>query len=182
MKLYRINGTTFTVMYLKECLRLCQKTLGGELSSSLSEPRVATRRGLPLIIPGVLRLEIEKKSRIVVKVTLTILSVFRVMSAAPKIKLETITSPSSGLVTTLPELNFIFPRLKKFIGLKANTYFNMGKSPYVSGQSLLTLTTAGPNCRSQMLGYPVDALALSVHPTSLAVFEAFSKATGCIDL
>jgi len=104
------------------------------------------------------------------------------MSAAPKIKLETITSPSSGMVTTIPELNFIFSRLNQFIGTKANEYFNMNKSSYTRAQSLLTLTTAGPNCKSQMLGYPVDALALSKYPTSLALFEAFSKATGCIDL
>jgi len=158
-RLYRTNGTTFTVQYLKECLRLCQKTLGGEHCSSVQEPRVAIRRGLPLIIPGVLRLEIEKKSRIVIKIVLTVLSVFRVMSAAPKIKLETITSPFSGSVTTLPEVDLIVHEIKRFFGPKAKKYFVTDKGPHHVGRSLLTLTTAGPNQRSQILGYPVDALA-----------------------
>lgn len=143
---------------------------------------MAIRRGLPLIIPGVLRLEIEKKTRLVTKVVLTILSVFRVMSAAPKIKLETITSPFKGKVTTLPEIDLIVPQLKKFFGNKAKVYFNTEKTSHVVGRSLLTLTTAGPNHKTQLLGYPVDALALSRFPTLLAKYEAFCNATNCTDL
>jgi len=158
-RLYRANGTTFTVQYLKECLRLCQKTLGGEQVSSSQEPRVAIRRGLPLIIPGVLRLEIEKKSRVVIKIVLTLLSVFRVMSAAPKIKLETITSPFTGMVTTLPEIDLIVHQVKKFYGPKATKYFITDRGPHDASRSLLTLTTAGPNQRNQIIGYPIDALA-----------------------
>jgi hypothetical protein len=95
------------VQYLKESLRLCQKTLGGEVARSSSEPRVAIRRGLPLIIPGDLRLRMEAKDLRVIKLVLTGLSVFRVMPAAPKLNLETITSPHSGLVTTFPEVDLI---------------------------------------------------------------------------
>lgn len=158
-QMYRDNGTTFTVQYLKECLRLCQKTLGGEHALSSQEPRVAIRRGLPLIIPGELRLEIEKRTKVVIKIVLTVLSVFRVMSAAPKIKLETITSPFSGKIQTLPEIDLIVHQVKKFYGPKAVKYFITDRGPHDAGRSLLTLTTAGPNQKTQILGYPVDALA-----------------------
>jgi hypothetical protein len=56
-----VNGSTFSVKYLKEAFRLTTKTLAGEHPRSSYEPRVATRRGLPLIIPGSLRLKIEGK-------------------------------------------------------------------------------------------------------------------------
>lgn len=106
---------TFTCQYLKECLRLCQKHVANEATTSSSEPRVATRRGLPLIIPGELRLLLEKKDRDprLVKLVLTILSAFRVMPAQPKLKLETITSPFSGVYKTTQEIIPIISMVKE---------------------------------------------------------------------
>jgi hypothetical protein len=171
--LYRANGTTFTVQYLKECYRLTTKTLGGEAVQSSSEPRVAFRRGLPLIIPGPLRLLLEAKDRKIVKAVLTVLSVYRVMPAAPRIKLETITSPHSGIIKTIPELSLILPHIRDFFGRKAKKYFDEDKGPFAIGRRILSLTTAGPNHRTQLLGVPIDAFALSRNPSLLDVFRDF---------
>jgi hypothetical protein len=131
------------------------KTLAGEEVISSQEPRVAIRRGLPLIIPGVLRLQIEGRNQKVIKGVLTILSVYRVMKSRPKLKLETITLPHSGIVKTLPELTIISQWIKPFIGKIAE------KTPYTVRRKLKLLTTAGPNSSLQLVGYPIDAIALS---------------------
>lgn len=72
--------------------------------------RVArARSGLPLIIPAPLRYLITTSRRngstvgwLALRVTLTILSVYRVISCKPILKLETITGPFQGELTTLP--------------------------------------------------------------------------------
>jgi hypothetical protein len=130
------------------------KTLAGEEVVSSQEPRVAMRRGLPLIIPGVLRLQIEERNQKVIKGVLTIISVYRVMKSRPKLKLETITLPHSGLVKTLPELTIVSQWVKPFIGKIAE------KTPYTVRRKLKLLTTAGPNSSLQLVGYPIDAIAL----------------------
>lgn len=178
--LKRCSGTTLAVQYLKECLRLCQKTLGGEVTRSNQEPRVAIRRGLPLIIPGDLRLLMESKDARVIKLVLTGLSVFRVMPAAPKLKLGTITAPHTGLVKTLPEVALVMPWAETFI--TSHAYFRPKRSIFTVGRQLLTLTTAGPNSKIQLVGYPVDAKAFAENPTILGHFKKFALLTSCQDL
>jgi hypothetical protein len=132
-RLYLVNGPTFTVKYLKEAHRLMSKTLGGESVRSSDEPRVASRRGLPLIIPGYLRLLIEAKEFKVIRVVFTILTVYRVIPAFPKLKLGTITSPFSGLVKTLPELTSVLPYLdrKGFISKEIrSSHFQKADGPF----------------------------------------------------
>nr|UTQ48829.1 RNA-dependent RNA polymerase [Monilinia fructicola mitovirus 12] len=175
------SGTTMAVQYLKESLRLCQKTLGGESPRSSSEPRVAVRRGLPLIIPGDLRLLMESKDARVIKLVLTGLSVFRVMPAAPKLKLSTITDSHSGLVKTLPEIALVLPWVENFAKC-SQTYFRPKRSIFTVGRQLLTLTTAGPNSKNQLVGYPIDAKAFNENPTILGHFKSFALLTNCRDL
>jgi hypothetical protein len=179
----KLSGMTFTVQYLKECLRLCQKHIAGESTQSSDEPRVAVRRGLPLIIPGDLRLRMEAKDLRVIKVVLTVLSVFRVMPAAPKLKLETITSPFKGVFKTTPEIISVVQQLKRlFVGKTTEEYFNADRSPFVVRRRLITLTTAGPNHKTQLLGYPLDALALTRNPKLLKAFTVFAINTNCQSL
>lgn len=156
------NGATFTVLYLKEAHRLMSKTLGGESVRSSSEPRVASRRGLPLIIPGHLRLLIEAKESRVIRLVFTILTVYRVIPAYPKLKLGTITSPFSGLVKTLPELTQVLPYLEttNFLSEKVRKkYFGKANGPFTVWRRMKLLTSAGPNSRNQLLGYAIDAFA-----------------------
>jgi len=176
-RLVKLSGFTFTVQYLKEALRLCQKALAGEPTSSSQEPRVASRRGLPLIIPGSLRLRMEAKDIRVIRAVLTLVSVFRVMPSWPKLKLETITGPHTGALKTLPDIALVLPRFKRFMGVKARKYFEKDTSPFVVGRRLLTLTTAGPNQSCQLLGYPIDALALSENPSLLDTYRKFCLKT-----
>lgn len=162
MRLYTTNGKTFTVQYCKEAFRLMSKSLGGEVTQSSSEPRVANRRGLPLIIPGALRLLIEAGDQKVIRVVFTVLSVYRVIPAYPKLKLGTIISPFSGVNSDLPELNLVLPLLEKKSFLNnylREKYFKVATGPFTVGRSLRLLTSAGPNSRNQLFGYAIDAFA-----------------------
>lgn len=171
------SGCSFTVSYLKEAVRLVSKTLAGEEVSSLEEPRVAVRRGLPLIIPGSLRLQMESRNPKIIKAVLTILSVYRVMKARPKLKLGTITSPHTGMVKTLPELTLISQWMKPFLGKKSIAEI----TPYTVGRNLKLLTTSGPNSRLQLVAYPIDAIALR-DANLLDTFRSLAMKLNAIDL
>jgi hypothetical protein len=95
-------------------------------------------------------------------VVFTVLSVYRVIPAYPKLNLETITSPFSGIYKDLPELDLVLPLLerKSFLpkGIKEK-YFKVATGPFTVGRSLRLLTSAGPNSGNQLLGYAIDAFA-----------------------
>jgi hypothetical protein len=158
LKTYKTNGKTFTCMYLKEACRLVSKNLSGEETRSSDEPRVASRRGLPLIIPGKLRLLMEANDPKITRVVLTILSIYRTMVIPSKLKLESITDPSSGIIETIPEVPLILGYLKTLF-VKEKILFLKGKSLITPTHRLLNLSSSGPQSKVQMLGYPADALA-----------------------
>jgi hypothetical protein len=179
------NGKTFTVQYCKEAHRLMSKSLGGEVTQSSSEPRVASRRGLPLIIPGALRLLIEAGEPKIIRVVFTILSVYRVIPAYPKLKLGTITSPHFGVIKDLPELDLVLPLLKinNFVNsYLQDKYFKVATGPFTVGRSLRLLTSAGPNSSNQLFGYAIDAFAWRNNPTLLEIFKRFALLTNHKDI
>jgi len=161
------------------------KSLGGEVTQSSSEPRVASRRGLPLIIPGALRLLIEAGEPKIIRVVFTILSVYRVIPAYPKLKLGTITSPHSGVIKDLPELDLVLPLLKanNFVNsYLQDKYFKVATGPFTVGRSLRLLTSAGPNSSNQLFGYAIDAFAWRNNPTLLEIFKRFALLTNHKDI
>jgi hypothetical protein len=97
------NGNTFAVMYLKEAVRLTMKRIAGHPEKCITFPRVATRRGLPLIIPGKIRLLIEADDLGVTKIVLSLLSIYRVMKARAVLNLNTIVSPFKGVTSYFQE-------------------------------------------------------------------------------
>jgi hypothetical protein len=99
----RNNGTIFLVQYLKESHRLTMKAISGCPERSVDPFRIATRRGLPLIIPGKFRLAIERKEVVTIQLVLSLLTVYRVLKIPPILKLNTITDRFSGSTKVLPE-------------------------------------------------------------------------------
>lgn len=103
--LLKTNGSEFTVVYLKECVRLCNHAIAGQPTSCPQNleggPRVASRRGLPLIVPGSLRLRMEARDPVTIRIVLTFLSVFRIIKCKGVLKLGTITGPFTGLTQEL---------------------------------------------------------------------------------
>jgi len=181
------SGSGFTVHYLKECFRLTCKSVAGEATGPSGPARVASRRGLPLIIPGPLRLLIEKRDPRVIKVVLSLLSLYRVMFAFPKRKLETITQPFSGLVDTLPSYEVERVYKESFKGnlevmLPAETRFSFmrrePKSAITPSGNLLPLYTAGPNGKPSILQAYLDAIAFQNSPEMMGYLRTVIKYTG----
>lgn len=95
------SGTKFTTQFLKECVRLIQHFKSGNPTTSLpGGVRVATQRGLPLIIPHPLRLLIEAQDGKSLRIVLTLLSIYRVFKYPSEPKLQTITDPFTGICGT----------------------------------------------------------------------------------
>jgi len=143
------------------------KAIAGKPESSLI--RVATRRGLPLIIPGTIRLQLEAESIQAIRIILTILSVYRIIPCKGILKLETITAPFKGIAKVLTEeelYDALRPLDYKTINLVKN-----GK--------LVSTVTAGPNYPISGLGGVLDAYAFSRHyPQLLENLRVVCETTG----
>lgn len=157
----RRNGSLFMVLYLKECHRLVMKALGGTPEECKTFPRVATRRGLPLIIPGALRLRIEAGETGIVSVVLSLITVYRVVKCASTLKLSTITDPFKGSVERLPHAELLASL--KMLGIR--------KLHLHENERLIPSVKAGPNYRIASLGLTLDAIAWSKSPELMLSLE-----------
>jgi hypothetical protein len=147
-RLYQNNGVVFTVSFLKKSLLITQHYLSGNpVGKDPGAPRVATKAGLPLLIPKPLRDSLRLKEKVTVKVCLAILSLFRIMSYKGQLKLSTITDGPTVPVGSYPEIALVWRWFVPYRALNA-----LGRD------TLLILKTAGPNFRTSILGAPIDAL------------------------
>nr|UPW42155.1 MAG: putative RNA dependent RNA polymerase [Guangdong mito-like virus 3] len=183
--LYKSNGSLFTVMYLKESHRLIMKALAGQPQKCETPMRVATRRGLPLIIPGRLRLLIEDKvaNPGVIRLVLSIITVYRVIRAKPVLKLSTITSPFTGIYSKvlMQELTSLHEsRFSGFIpGIPEGFWiWKLRGFRFRQGGRLLPLLSAGPNVKVSLVGAILDAIAFSEEPNLLEAFKTVTEYTG----
>lgn len=89
------------VQYLKESHRLTLHTLSGHPQVCSTFPRVATRHGFPLIIPGSLRKQMFVRNVPCVQLVLSVLAVYRIIRVPPILRLNTITDVFTGMTETL---------------------------------------------------------------------------------
>lgn len=102
--------------------------------------------GLPSIIPGDLRLRIRKGDQGAIRLTFTVLSVYRVLKVPGKLKLNSITDPFKGDQESLarPE---IIRGLRSFFGKK-----NVQRLNKLQPVTLVRSGSAGPNSNSSLRG------------------------------
>jgi len=162
MKLWKTNGSLWLTQYLSETCRIIVLWVNkAEYVRSTTGIRVRlTRSGLPVLLPGALRRlfhqlngEDHAYALKVIRVTLTVLSVYRVIGCAPNLKLETITGPFSGESATL--LAF---EVSQVVGWLPRTL--------VIGRALWTHMSeaAGPNAKKSTWSCGLDALAFLRDP------------------
>lgn len=142
------NGTVFLVQYLKESHRLTLKALSGSPEKCITSPRVATRAGIPLIIPPYLRYGLYRRDKVIVQLVLTLLNFYRVIKIKASLKINTITDKFGGLSPELPILEV--KEAIKVLRLKYNFVIN-------SNADLIPSVSAGPNSRISILGVTIDA-------------------------
>lgn len=168
--LVKTNGWSFTFLYLKEVLRLTIRALGGQPETlwNNSIPRVKRDfSGLPTIIPLSLRLALREPARNVniVRVTLCVLSVFRIFKVPVKPSLESIISPFNGIARTYDYL--IIRKALNKLNLKVKFSIFRG---FIS-------ESAGPNSRFATWGSSLDALAFLEYPRQLLTFVRIALVT-----
>jgi hypothetical protein len=163
------NGTVFAVLYLKEAHRLFMKSLAGQPEKCETLIRVATRRGLPLIIPGSLRLLIESGDLVSIRLVGSILSIYRVLKVKANLKINTITDVFTGSSQTLPDWEVALA----LRWMKAKLKFVISKEA-----DILPLNSAGPNSKISVLGSPLDAWAFKENPDLLSAFRTLAKTLG----
>nr|ALD89100.1 RNA-dependent RNA polymerase [Macrophomina phaseolina mitovirus 1] len=153
------NGRKFTVLYLKECYRIVQHFVSGNPVLVTNEVPLSIVRGLPSIIPGVLRLRMHDGDPGVIRGVLTCLSVFRVIKFPGDVKFDTIVGPFTGLSSTLPiyELLAVKSSLPPLGELRPIRW--------------LFSRSAGPNCKVAGLGIWLDIKAWSSRPNFGALLD-----------
>jgi len=151
------SGTTFTVQYLKESTRIVQKFIAGQPCVSSEGIAVSITNGLPKFIPGPLRMKIRIGDPVSTRAVLTLLSLYKILMCKPKLKLNTITDPFTGVVKVLNPI-----LVKKVIALLPQTT-RYGRTVYGKAGYIRTIVSsnAGPNHRKAFLSLPLDAKALA---------------------
>jgi len=162
LKLWQVNGSLWLTQYLALVSRIIILWIGGEAyKETTSSVRVGlSRQGLPLLLPGPLRkifLLIKGEDQAfalkVIRVTLSTLSVYRVIGCVPTPKLSTITDGFSGVNATLA-----FWEVSQAVNMVA-------KSLVLSQASWRYLSeSAGPNFKKSTWSAGLDALAFLYHP------------------
>lgn len=108
-RLQRTGGLRFLVIYLKSCFVLLQQSIGGQRLSDTGPlgARVSRSRsgGIPRIIPVLHRERIRNGETTVIKLWLSLFSVFRVVEIPGKVKTLTITSPFTGRFSLIDEFS-----------------------------------------------------------------------------
>lgn len=103
-RVMRTQGLFGLVKYLKACSVIIQQYVCGYHVKDIS-PRVSrTNSGIPRILPLYVRKEIRRGNLLWIKLTLTLLSIFRDITIKTPPKFSTITAPSKekpGVVSTL---------------------------------------------------------------------------------
>lgn len=158
------------------------KALSGKPEEcSKDGPRVATRRGLPLIIPGDLRLRMEAKDPDIIRLVLSMLTVYRVLKTKAITKINTITDKFSGLCDNLPvaEVEFVLQHWFNIPDVIPTSWwiYRMKGWKLLHGNGLLPLNSVGPNNRISLRGAMMDAIAFQKYPQLLENLKTIAKST-----
>jgi hypothetical protein len=168
-RLWKASGMRYVVIYLKACHTLLQQAVAGQRLSDTGSLGARVKRtrggGLPSLIPTQHRAEVRKGNKMIIRLWLSLFSVYRVIDIPGRVKLSTILAPYSGETVILPEFsNFVgkFYQLLKTLytvpgsitdalydgaldfmkGLRAKPFLISAASPVLSGKLVKWLSTS----------------------------------------
>jgi hypothetical protein len=182
-RMYKHHGALYTVKYLKSChLSIQQKLARNNVRSlRLFEPDLPLPRlvnGLPAVMPAYERHLIRIGDEGTIRMWLSIFSIYRVLEAPGKVKIETITDKFSGSEDMIRNLGSIFSEQIGFLR-SSQSSFNPFKCGIEDLQStrLLKLLSSGPNFKVAYQGYLADALGLQRSYSAYQAFVDYCKVT-----
>jgi hypothetical protein len=109
--LHRRNGATFTIAYLKECVRVVQHYAAGDpLWLCEGSVMVGLSGGLPTILPTRLRGWVRSGHTICTVCALSILGVYRGLVTPGVLKIESIVGPFTGKVENWQDFSSFLPK------------------------------------------------------------------------
>lgn len=150
--LYLRNGATFTIAYLKECVRVVQHYVAGvPLRVCEGSVMVGLSGGLPTILPTRLRGWVRSGHTICTVCALSILGVYRGLVTPGVLKIESIVGPYTGKVEDWQDFSSFLP---KFFAMLPQR-ISLGRP------SFATLSTSvGPNGGRASISALKDAAVL----------------------
>lgn len=168
LKMCKHHGELHTVKYLKACQLAVQKHIAGQPLSSLRElepdlplPRLS-KSGLPVIIGSRQRALIARGNTHLIRLWLTLFSIYRVIKAPVNIKINTIEDAFSGNVEFLAMLKVWME--KNTCALLPNLPKRGSKDSPLSAARLLPLEKASASNKISWHGVLTDAVALILSP------------------
>lgn len=158
--LVKRSGWGFTFLYLKESQRLIIKFLAGCPEVKSPGKGILIRRdsrGLPSIIPINIRNKITNtdSNSSLVKIILSLISIYRVFPTKPAPSLNTITQPWMGVSKSLLRYE---EAVSELFGRKKIK---------IPKPTLIQMESSGPNAFKSAFNSGWDALAFSTHPLQL---------------
>jgi hypothetical protein len=139
-QLYRHNGATFTIAYLKECVRVVQHYVAGvHIRVSDGPIMVGLRGGLPTILPTRLRGLVREGHTVSTVCALSILGVYRGLVTPGVLKLESITKPYTGSIESVGEWQDFSSFLPRFFAMLPQR-ISLGRPSFA-----VLSTSVGPN-------------------------------------
>lgn len=118
-RLYRKGGLKYVVIYLKACSVLLQQSVGGQrllATQALGCAVSRTKSGLPRIIPSAHRQRILARERDVLRVWLSLFSLYRILEIPGKLKTASITDPGKEIPNSIwSEVQQFLPVFSPFI-------------------------------------------------------------------
>jgi hypothetical protein len=107
--LWMASGMRYVVIYLKACHTLLQQACAGQKLSDTGSLGARVRRtrggGLPTLIPVTHRKEISKGNKMIIRLWLSLFSIYRVIDIPGRVNLGTIIAPYSGETVILTEFS-----------------------------------------------------------------------------
>ena len=175
------HGALYTVKYLRASHVAIQHVIAGRPLKSLRViepdlPLPKLRTGLPVCIPVVDRKMIRNGHPETIRLWLTLFSIYRLLEAPRKVKINTITDPFNGSYAQLGNLYGSFGRT---IRLLRNTSWKQGvvSRRRLSAKWLRLTTAGGPNGPHAFAQILPDLLSLVRYPCLTNAFVAYCQAT-----
>jgi len=186
-KLYRAMGSKGTAIYLKTCYLVTQHRAGGMKDQSpwdLGANIARTRLGVPRILNRRHRQLLLKGDVGVIRLWLSLFSLYRVLEFKGSLKLKTITEPGKDISRFMPRWEFWVPIFYDKIRLISGDEWKMDLSKDLWPGFIPFIRKASPNSGgwSAVMAIPWDVALFGSHPGMRSILLDWLKAVDGLEL
>lgn len=186
-KLYRAMGSKGTAIYLKTCYLVTQHIAGGMKDQSpwsLGANISRTRFGIPRIINWRHRQSISRGDVGVIRLWLSLFSLYRVLEFKGSLKLETIIEPGKNISMFMPRWEFWVPVFYEKIRLITGDAWKMDLTKDLWPGFIPFIRKTSPNSGgwSAVMAIPWDVVLFGSHPGMRSILLDWLKTVDGLEL